>query len=249
MKKVLTIIGVLVLILVAAVFISIKSAQNEPPPQLIANFTDLDKIERISKYRSCQGHVTVPQGSKETKRSMKHYFGVKPEYVGKGTVEIYSPYDGYVSVIRSEPELHLEGEIWIVPKRRLAILPPLELWQFSVQHIIVSENLKLGSVVKAGQLLGYAAAPTLERDTFDIVYAKLGVPPKKIDGWTAPFADLDSVFNHMSDDVFAEYQQKGVSVEELIVTKEERDQNPCQYIGEGPSFAPKVGLDDWAELQ
>lgn len=102
--------------------------------------------------------------------------------------------------------------------------------------------------MKARELIGYAAAPTDQRDTFDIVYAKLGTPSKIIDGWTAPFADLDSVFNHMSDEVLAQYQQRGVSVEEVIVPKEERDQNPCKYIGAGPSFAPQEGADDWVEV-
>ena len=72
------------------------------------------------------------------------------------------------------------------------------------------------------------------KDSFDIVYGKSGFPPKKIDNWTGPFADLDSVFNHMSDVVLKEYRESGVSTEELIVIKEERDQNPCQYKDEGP---------------
>lgn len=250
LKKILLGLGAIVLVLVLVVFFSIRSAQKEPPPQIVANFTNLDKIEKISKYRSCQGHVTVPQNNKETRRNMKHYFWVKPEYNASEKVEIYSPYNGYVSIIRSEPELNLEGEIWISSKNIFALLPPVGVWNFSVQHLDVRKDLKVGDKVKAGELIGYAALSEKRGDSFDIVYAKLGLPPKKIDGWTAPFSDLDSVFNHMSDEVFAEYQQKGItSKEEVFISKETRDQNPCQYKDGGPYFAPQEKIDDWAELK
>ena len=160
--------GMLIFVAAGATAISFFIFQNMPPSQLVANFIDLDKIEKISKYRSCVGHTTVPQDMREMKRSMKQYFQVRPEYQKNKTVEIYAPYDGYVSVLRSEPELYLEGEIWIRPKAGLIFAPPLGLWQFSVQHIDVREGLKRGSEVKAGELIGYAALSE-ERGTFDIV--------------------------------------------------------------------------------
>lgn len=57
------------------------------------------------------GHVTVPQDNRESKRNMKHYYWVKPEYNKSETVEIYAPYDGYVSVLRNGPGLNLAVEI------------------------------------------------------------------------------------------------------------------------------------------
>lgn len=249
-RKILIAIGVLIAIVISVVLFSIKSAQKEPPPQIVANFTNLDKIEKISKYRNCQGHVTVPQNQRETRRSMKHYFWVKPEYNKGGEVEIYSPYDGYVSVLRDEPNLNLEGEIWIRSKSNFVFLPPIGVWQFSVQHIDVRKDLKRGSEVRAGELIGYAALSEKRGGSFDIVYGKMSIIPKNIDNWTAPFADLDSVFNHISDEVFTQYQQKGIiSKDDLFISKEVRDQNPCQYRGEGPSFAPQEKTDDWAKLQ
>jgi len=248
-KKVLLGIGTLVILLIATAFFSIKSAQSDPPPQVVANFTNLDKIEKISKYRSCTGHVTVPQDERETKRNMKHYFWVKPEYNKPKTVEIYSPYDGYVADIRSEPDLNLEGEIWISSKKMFALIPPLGVWTFSAQHIDIRSDLKLGDQVKSGELIGWLATSKTRGDSFDIIYARSGFPPKKIDNWTGPFSDLDSVFNHMSSDVQAEYQKKGVSMEKLILSKETRDQNPCQYRDGGPYFAPpQNNQDDWVEL-
>ena len=251
LKKILKGLGVLIIIFVAVVLISLFFAQKAPPPLLVANFTNLDKIEKISKYRSCAGHVTVPQDGRETKRNMKHYYWVKPEYFGADTVEIYAPFDGFVTVLRDEPALDLEGEIGIVPKDMFVWLPPLYRWSFSVQHIYVRDDLRQGSEVKAGELIGYAASDANNRlgGSFDIVYAKFGLPLKNIDNWTAPFADLDSVFNHMSDEVFAEYAEKGItSKEDFILSKEERDQNPCQYQGEGPYFMDQEAEENWVKF-
>lgn len=247
--KILIGIGVLILILVAVGFFSPQSNQNEPPPQLVANFVNLDQIEKVSKYRSCAGHTTVPQDQREMKRSMKHYLEVKPEYHKNQTVEIYSPYDGYVSDIRSESELGLEGEIWIVPKRKLPMLPPFGVWQFSAQHIEARKDLVRGSEVKAGELIGHAAFSEGRGPTFDIVYGKMGVPTKTIDNWNSPFSDLDSVFNYMSADVLAKYQQKGLSKANIILSKEERDQKPCVYKDNGPYFIDGGNLDNWVVLQ
>ena len=250
MNKVFIGIGTFVLIILFIVLFSFISAKNEPPPQLIANFVDLDNIIKISKYRSCVGHVTVPQGERETKRSMKHYFWVKPELVGTDLVKIYSPYDGYVSDVRSSPQENLEGEIWIIPKRVLPILPPIGVWQFSVQHIIVREDFRRGGEVKAGEVIGYAAIPTKERASFDIVYAKQAFVPKMIDNWNSPFADLDSVFNHMTDNVFAMYQKRGIAVkEDILISEEARNSNLCQYQGEGPYFENQETPENWVVLK
>lgn len=247
--KILIGIGVLIIVLLLAAFISIQNAQKELPPLLIANFVNLDKIEKISKYRSCAGHTTVPQDMREMKRNMKYYFWVKDEFLGNDTVEIYAPYDGIISVIRSEPEKVLEGEIWISPKKMFAMMPPIGMWSFSVQHINVRQDLKIGNEVKAGDLIGYAAVADRGGDSFDIVYAKLGLPPKNIDGWTAPFSDLDSIFNHMSDEVLAQFEKRGITRENIILSKEERDKNPCAYKDQGPYFENRDDSSNWVELK
>lgn len=251
MKKVLLCLGVLILFLIITLVLVLKINEKESPPQLSANFVDLSKIEKISKFRSCAGHVTVPQDGRESKRSMKHYFEVKPEFSKNQAVEIYAPFDGYVSTIRSEPGEGLEGEIWIVPKRKLPILPPFGVWQFSVQHIDTRKDLRQGSEVKAGELIGYAAFSESRIPTFDIVYGKMAFPPtpKKIDNWNSPFADLESVFNHMSETVLAQYKQKGLSKEGIILSKETRDQSPCIYRDEGPYFENRDDASNWVELQ
>lgn len=249
-RKILIGLGILVLLLISAVLVSLKINENQPPPILVTDFVDFDKIARISKFRSCAGHVTVPQDERESKRSMKHYFEVKPEFNKNQTVGIYSPYDGFVTVLRSAPEEGLEGEIWIAPKRKLVMAPPFGIWQFSVQHIEVKKGLKMGSEVKAGELIGYAAFSGSRIPTFDIVYGKMASPsaPKKIDNWNSPFSDLDSIFYHMSDEVLAQFQQKGINLENIIVSKEERDSNPCTYRDQGPYFAGD-SQDNWVKLK
>lgn len=177
---------------------------------------------------------------------MKHYFSVKPEYIGGDTVDIYSPYDGFVASIREDRAEGLEGEMWIAPKDIFVLLPPIGRWMFSVQHINIREDLKRGSEVRAGELIGYAAVAAGNRNTFDVVYAKGSIFPKRIDNWMGPFADLDSIFNHMSEEVFAQYKSRGIiSKEELIISKEERDQNPCIYMNDGPYFLNQEDGGNW----
>lgn len=247
--KILTVIGILVLILISGAFFSIKSNKNVPPPQITANFVDLNKIEKISRYRSCTGHLVIPQNG-ESRSNMKHYFWVKNEFNKPNTVEIYAPYNGYVSALHKDQKENLEGEIWISPKKTFAMMPPFDMWNFSVQHIEIREDLKLGSAIKAGELIGYAALSDEKGDSFDIVYGKLGMPPKKIDNWSSPYFALDSAFNHMEESVFDLYKQKAIpSKEDLFVSKEKRDQSPCRYRGSGPYFIPQEGQDDWLELK
>ncbi|GEM_PF-2281853 len=235
--KILIGIGVLVLILISVFFLSLKFNQSQPPPKLMANFMDINKVKQISKYRSCAGHTVVPQDGREMKRNMKHYIEVYPEFRKEETVELYSPYDGYVSLIRADMADKLEGEIWIAPERGPGnFFPPFDLWTFSFEHMQPRKDLKTGSKVKTGELVGYASFLVKERTeaTFDVIYGTMGLRMGKLDNWNSPFGDLDSIFNHMSDEVFAQYQKRGITRENIIVSKEERDQNPCTYRDQGP---------------
>lgn len=238
-------------VLLVAIFILFIIAQNQPLPLLTANFVNLDKIERISRFRSCAGHVTVPQDNREKRRSMKHYFWVKKSIKKTDpAVEIYAPYDGFVSVLRSDPAERLEGEIALVPKDAFVFLPPIGRWSFSVQHINVRPDLKQGSEVKAGELLGTATALNTGGGSFDIVYAKYSALTKMIDNWNSPFSELDSVFNHMTEPVFSQYIRKGITnKEDMIISKEQRDQNLCQYEENGPYFRNQEAPENWVILK
>lgn len=218
-------------------------------PQIVTNVVDVNKIKQISPFRSCSGHTVIPQNGRETKRNMKHYFNVLPEFNQEETVEIYAPYDGSVGLIRTGTD-KFEGELWIAQDRGLlSFLPPIGLWMVNFEHIRPRPDLKYGTRVKAGELIGHGSFYVYKTGSFDVLYATIGFPPKKVDNWLSPFGDLDSIFNHMSDNVFAEYQQKGVTKENIIISRDVRDRNPCVYRDAGPYFEADNNLSVWVNLQ
>lgn len=235
---ILSVIGLLVLV-VAFLFIT-KPKDASASPVLTANFMDIDKIERISKFRSCQGHTVVPQDESETKRNMKHYVILKPEFWSGGKkVAVYAPFDGRVKGIRSEKEKGLEGEISFgVGANR---------WEVSYLHLDVLDSVKKWQKVKSGQIVGYASNKGV-----DVVYSSRGgLGVKNIDGYQSPYGALDSVFNHMSADLLTKYQAKGISQNDLIYTKEQRDADPCQYVENSPNEAQLNDFahpEDWVQV-
>jgi hypothetical protein len=54
-------------------------------------------------------------------------------------------------------------------------------------------------------------------------------------GWTR-----DTPMEHMSDQILADYAARGITPENMVFTKEERDADPCTFGGE-PS-------DTWVSL-
>lgn len=237
-------IGALILFMILVVFVLAKYNESQEPPALMANFVDIHKVRRTSKFRSCTGHTTVPQDGREMKRNMKHYITLYPEYEKENLVEVYSPYDGYIALI-------LKEEIWIAPgKKSLLNILPINQWMFSVVHVKPKEGLGIGSKVKAGELIGYGTFLQYpESDpAFDVVYGTIGILPRKVDNWFSPYGDLDSIFNHMSDEVLTAYEQKGVTRDNIIIGKEERDQDPCVYQDLRPYFKNESS-NDWVELK
>src|SRR3990167_10909746 len=159
------IIGI-VLLVAALAFFSIKYNESLEPPQLVANFVNINKVRQISKFRSCTGHTTVPQDGREMKRNMKHYFTLYPEYEKENFVEIYAPYDGYIALFAG-PE-----EIWFAPgEKSVFSILPMNRWMFSVTHVKAREDLNMGDYVKAGEVIGYGTfSPKYERGypSFDV---------------------------------------------------------------------------------
>lgn len=219
-------------ILIGVVFLILGNDSKTPPPILVKNFVNLNLIEKISKFRSCQGHIVVPTNGDEPPSNMKHYFLIKQEAMGKNRVPLYAPYEAKVSSIFSFPDQGLEGEIWLSNGSN---------WQFSIEHILVKDGLKKGDKVKAGELLGYAGG-----DDFDIVYGKGAIIQRKIHGWNSPFSALDSVFNHMSRSVFNQYIEKKIKDrQEMVYSKSFRSQNPCPFRNERGGFEGGDFTQDW----
>lgn len=231
------VVGVLVLFSISLIiFISLKSQKKDSsPPSLTKNFVDLGKIEKISKFRSCQGHIVIPTDESETQRNMKHYVLLKEEFRGVDKVQLFAPYDAHVSSF-SNPEKGLEGELWFDAGPD---------WQFSIEHINIIPKLKDGGNVKAGDLVGYSGPKG-----FDIVYAVGAASPKIIDGYNSPFAKLDSPFLHMDTETFSQYQRFGVQNPEVMVyTKEYRDNNPCEYRDSQGGLNDIDHPEDWLILK
>ena len=243
LPKILIGVPVLIIGLITLIFASIKYNESLDPPELVANFVDINKVSKISKFRSCTGHTTIPQDGKEMKRNMKHYITLYLEYKKENVVEVYAPYDGYIALILNE-------EIWVAPVRKsLLNILPINQWMFNVIHVKPKEGLAVGSQVKAGELIGFGTF--LQYPEFDPgldeVYGMMHIPPKKIDNWNSPYGKLHSIFNHMSKEVLAEYEQKGVTQKNIIISQEERDRDPCVYRDGGPYFE-NSGSSDWVEL-
>jgi hypothetical protein len=100
--------------------------------------------------------------------------------------------------------------------------------RFEFHHIDLLENLRDGSLVVAGQHLGYIARSHGQGEIATLVMLGRGV------------GEYISFFDVMSDEVFAQYQARGIrSRSQMSITKEERNANPIpcnQADGQGGRF-------------
>ena len=231
-----------------------------PPRIAVNNFVDLAPYISITKLRSAYGHDYTfgddehdPTGL--SCRSMKHYFdaytldqrwsGNFGGYDTKGTVKFYAPADGTIrdlmpSSSSAGPEHQFTIESSEYP--RLA---------FTFHHVDLLENLQNGGTVVAGQHLGYIARFHGQAEIVTYVVSGPGT------------AEHISFFDVMSDEVFAQYQARGISSRSLMsITKEARDANPIpcdQSDGQGGKFIAtgmaeeasaiwQSGADNWVFL-
>ena len=205
---------------------------------------DLTQIQSISKYRSCAGHDHAGysfERNLETDRSMKHYVFPIPAFQGTiDKVKMFAPFDGAISKIVFERD-----EIGKVGKRPLTgngitFSTPVDknvLFEFG--HIYFVKDYKVGDSVKAGELIGYAALGEKLND-FDI------------DLWGALWTEekqpiLGSAFDHMTDSVLAEFAKYGITPDNTKISKEYRDQYPCNYNIERKNT--KAEGEDWVQLK
>lgn len=233
------------------------------------NFIDLNQVHRLTKYRSCSGHQTVDQYSDEPVSNMQHYVVTDPR-ISTDQVKIFAPFDGYV--LGNSPFTMADG-LTMIPKSGIPWWP-FNQWRFSMSdgaHVLPKFQDPPIHEVKAGDLIGYL-------DPFDRggkkrstgTHLRVGVtaiPPMFKNGNSEPYKKLDSVFNYMSDEVFAQYQAAipGLkSREDFIISKGWRQAHPCEFRDNGPNFVIKrvedlayeeqdvyigVGIDDIEEMK
>jgi len=214
---------------------------DEDQPQITANFVNPAKIAVISKFRSCQGHIVVPQDGSEPRSNMKHYLYLKKEFTAaRRQVELYAPFDGYVSDIyqgdKDFSDRHESSRDLTISQKKG--LTARSAWGFTFLHIEPRDGLKEGQKVTAGDLLGYVSLELIPPYyAFDVAYAKMGTFPKKIDKWNSPYAKLDSAFGQATEAVIAEYRELGAkSASDFVIDQATRQASPCQYGPDGRSF-------------
>jgi len=195
---------------------------NGIPMFATANYIELSKIGRVSRFRSGAGHDY--SDSFEACRSMKHYFEPSSG-VDWSAVKIYAPVTGTISGISEE---------WA--GKKVTIKPEsYPAFSFTLFHVALSSGFSEGSAVTAGQQLGTHIGP---QTTSDIA---VGVTTPS--GWK-----LVSYFRVITDSVFESYQSRGIaSRSSLIITKAERDADPLSCSGE--TFTTSGSLDDFVVLE
>jgi hypothetical protein len=192
-------------------------------PHFVAvDYIELDKIERISKFRSSVGHDY--HDDFERCRSMKHYFEPKSS-VDWSSIKIYAPVNGSVSRMIEEwagTQVQIQSQKY--PQ-----------YFFIIFHINLAVPLHIGDLLTAGQQLGmHIGSQTMS----DIA---VGVATEK--GW-----ELISYFEVLNDSLFQRYQLKGVEKRsDLIITKEARDADSLKCAGD--AFIASGTIEDWVTLK
>ncbi len=215
------------------------------------NFIELDKISKISKFRSGYGH-DFSRGFNETNscRSMKHYFMIKGiddafwsrYHEGKvtkaewPTVKYFAPVSGVIVDMRSSENMFGEKENQFI----LESDKYPNIW-FGFFHVLVQKNISRGSKVHGGEFLG-----TISPGNDGEIAVTIN-----------PNSDnqLVSFFKLLDANVFSKYQKRGIdSREEFIISAKERDENPliCEnnweerFVGSKKIPNDKSAYDSWS---
>ena len=147
------------------------------------DYIELEKIYRISKFRSSVGHDY--SDSFESCRSMKHYF-MPWENINWATVKIYSPVSGTVKKVDQELEgiqLHIEFDEY-------------PAFRFKIFHINMAKQYKAGDKVAEGEQLGTQFSSN--------TYSDIAVSVRE-----GAFKErLVSYFDVMTDNLFLNYMEK-----------------------------------------
>jgi len=191
---------------------------NGIPKFVTVDYIELEKIYRISKFRSSVGHSYSDDF--EQCRSMKHYFQPKDD-VDWSAVKIFSPVKGTVSRMFEEwagTQVQIKSEQY-------------PAFYFIIFHINLANPLKVGDGINLAQQLGtHIGSQTMS----DIA---IGVNTPK--GWK-----LVSYFDVMTDSLFQTYQARGLSSRnDVIISREARDADTLTCAGE--TFTKLGHLENW----
>ncbi len=241
MKKILLILFCIPIALLVLICLISQIVPDKPPKDflIVHNFVDLKQMDNISKYRSCAGHRNMPQYTQEPNSSAKHYMQSNVRRDSGEKVKIFAPFDGYI--------VHpLSQGVTLVPASSKFPWWPFNQWRFNVEPVhTLPQYGGIVNKVKAGDLIGYFSDDRYKGDPqpfgdLDIVVGVTAIPPQFKDGNGEPWKRMESVFNYMSDEVFAEYKAAIPGLEDrkdLTVPLSWRKVHPCTYrAGGGPYF-------------
>jgi hypothetical protein len=210
---------------------------NGIPKFIGDDFTQLSRIEKISKFRSGFGHSST-DGTEEC-RSMKHYYTPYSNYRENNTVEIYAPVTGRIVSVSNDGHGTSMGlknkEIQLMPDDQPAFI-------IVIYHCdLISPAIATGKDIQAGELLGHASLYDEELDQYSTSF--------DIALWvnTPQGARLISYFEAMTDDLFNHYISRGAdSRQDFIIPREERDADPL--LCDGETFLTEGNLENWVTL-
>jgi hypothetical protein len=192
------------------------------PRFITHNYIDLGYIREISRFRSGEGHSYAD--SRETCRSMKHYFKTPTGPVAR-TIPIYSPVSGVV--VRTITEW-AGVQIHIAPDDYPAFVVILF-------HVNATASIADGTRFAGGQQIGTHVG--------DETMSDVAVSVNDVSGYR-----LVSWFDAITDPVFEFYRARGLQARsDAIITRAERDQQPLTCSGE--AFANKGTLPNWIQLR
>lgn len=186
------------------------------------NYIELDKIYRISKFRSSVGHDY--SDAFEQCRSMKHYFEPKST-LDWTTVKIFSPVTGKITRVEAE---------WAGSKIEIAS-DDYPAFRFSIFHINTLKQYMIDDQVVAGEQLGTQIGSQTMSDISVIV----NDPTHQ--------GRMVSYFDVITDAIFSQYQSRGVNNRsDMMISKSVRDANPLTCSGD--VFVSSDTLDNWVIL-
>ena len=204
---------------------------------ITANPLDLSQIKSISQFRSCEGHNYSgrnAQGGEETYRTMKHYLESTDQLAQTSQqVKIFAPFDGRISQIAKDSR---GSQVYLSPASGA------NGWDFIFFHVdLLPKFNKKGTEIVSGDHLGFANI--VNAANFDIALRNFGLGRQL----------NDSPFNYMTEAVLSQFSAVGITLENIIISKEKRDSSPCQ-LAPGQSgrdaFYARSGIGkSWINLE
>lgn len=201
---------------------------GETPKFVSTNYIELDKIAKVSRFRSCIGHDFSQGSDGEYCRSMKHYFF--PKDLDWSSISLSSPVHGTVSELRP-------GWAGTAVTIRCTQYPK---YHFLIFHVDIGQPLSVGQTVEEGQLLG----KHIGIQTYSDIAVNVITQNGPYEEW-----QFISYFEVMTDSLLSHYQPRGViTLDDIVISRVDRDADPCTCTYDGSYFTAPGTLQNWVIL-